>query len=137
MDGSSVDVSHSSGGGFLLRDCAGVVLHAQSDFYGPGTSFYAEATCLLRGLQVCATLGFTSVLVESDSQVLVDMVHKNATWPWRHCSVLTHILMFMQATNSSLVHIFREANSAADWLAVGCAPDKTSAKDIILTIRIK
>lgn len=74
-------------------------------------------TSLLKGLQLCVEQGHLNVFVESDSKILVDMIRGKSHWPWRYRKQLQEISSLMASSGSKLKHIFREANSAADWLA--------------------
>lgn len=56
------------------------------------------------------------IVIESDSMLLVDMLHSRATWPWKHYALLKKIASLMPV-GSRLTHVFREANAVADSFA--------------------
>lgn len=100
-----------------MRDAQGLILFAESQYFGPGTSLSAEIMALLHGLRLCHDRGFRRVEVETDSSLLVQFVHQKAKWPWRYFSILFHILHLLHVVNSGVSHVYREGNSLADFLA--------------------
>lgn len=112
-DGSSI-AGVCSGGG-IIWDRQGQSIRAFSHFYGDGTNMRAEILALRDDLQLCRHLGFTSVMVESDSLVAVSVLKKRQNPPWLY----VYDLQRCQELIGSFVlaHVFREQNHAADRLA--------------------
>lgn len=117
IDGSSLGNPGHSGGGMVLRDPTGAVVFADSIYFGHGTSLFAESMALLYGLRRCNDFGFSSVQVETDSQLLVFFLVSHSPWPWQLHSILFEAQCLLSSFPYPLVHIFREANSVADSLA--------------------
>lgn len=120
VDGASKGNSGLSGGGMVVRDCKGqLVTAAAAAFYGVGSNMMAECLALLDGLTLIRQNGLEGhhFLIESDSQVLVQMVMGNAVVPWRLKGLLDQILKELETLNYHLRHIYREANTFADFLA--------------------
>ena len=77
----------------------------------------AEAASLLAGLRFCDDKGFSLLVVESDSQVLVELVHSKALAKWPFCNTLREIQHFLNKLSGSLSHLYRKANAVTDTLA--------------------
>lgn len=116
IDGSSIGTGEA-GGGAVLRDYNGDVIFAASIFFGKATSVYAEVLALIHGLKLCEERGLQGFQVDTDSLLLVNMIHGVVSIPWRYRVHLQHILALLRSTNSTLHHRFREVNSVADALA--------------------
>lgn len=82
IDGSSLGNPGPAGGGKVLRD--GHIVAAQAAFFGHSTSLSAEIQALYAGLHLCQNHFSGPIVIESDSMLLVDMLHSRATWPWKH-----------------------------------------------------
>ena len=57
------------------------------------------------------------ILIESDSQVLVQMVLRKVMVPWRLQIFLEQIWQLLDSLQYQMRHIYREANGVADFLA--------------------
>lgn len=109
----TVEVWSCSGGGYILHDSSGRVLEACSKFFGHGTCFYAELLALMHEVRRCVQLGYTQVMLECDSKLLVD----TSWFSWEAMEVspgLAYSGWPDSVFGGSVVHIFREANKAAD-----------------------
>lgn len=115
MDGSSVDHTLFFGGGFLIRDSNGFVLHAISQFYGGGIGFQAKVTALLNMLLFFVERSYFAVYFECDSKILVDMVR--IPWPSHQRHKLSQIQDLLISLHIMLDHIYCETNLAVNWLA--------------------
>lgn len=86
---------------------------------GATTSVSAELWGLVLGLRLARSLGISSLLVELDSRVVVNMVQTRRT----HCLHLQLLLeeavdlVYHSDWECAVSHVFREANSCADVLA--------------------
>nr|XP_027093558.1 uncharacterized protein LOC113713956 [Coffea arabica] len=105
-----------SGGG-VLRDLEGRLIFAFYKEFGEKGVLQAEALAVLEGLRVCAAKGVQEVLVEVDSAVLMSLVKSSALGGWSHCNLLRQIRRLLDQVSVSFIHIFCEANMAADRLA--------------------
>ncbi|XP_027182016.1 uncharacterized protein LOC113780412 [Coffea eugenioides] len=91
VDGSSLGNPGISGVGGIIRGHHGQVKGAFSSFYGFHTNMEAEAMALLEGLWHCKTLGSTKVIVQMDSQQVLNSVNHTSPSPWRIDGVLRQI----------------------------------------------
>lgn len=107
----------SSAGGGLIRDEHGHVLAWFSNRYGNQTSLYAEAHALLNGIRLCRALNLETIIIESDSKQLVDMIITKFATSWEITYLLREIIRSL--TSSWVVHhIYREQNKSADYIAL-------------------
>ena len=83
MDGCSKGNPGWSGGGGILRDSSGSPVFDFSAFFGRRSNLHAEALAMQTGLQLCVEKGFSSVDIQSDSQVLVGIVQRRLRCPWQ------------------------------------------------------
>ena len=117
-DGSFDDLSGVAGGGGLIRDEQGNWLAGYTRKVGRANSFVAEAWALRDGLMLCNQLNLSSVIVEFDAKSLVDALNN----PDFNNSVISPLFedrkqLASQFPRFVIKHIYREANSCADWLA--------------------
>src|SRR3990170_2647056 len=71
VDGASRGNPGPAGIGIVVKDPTGRVVSEISEFIGRGTNNVAEYRALIRALEEAATLGARSVVVRSDSELLV------------------------------------------------------------------
>ena len=69
----------------IIRNSLGHGVAAAAVFYGEGSNMNAECNALLDGLHLIIShgLGLSHIFIESDSQILVQMVLKKAAIPWK------------------------------------------------------
>lgn len=85
----------------------------------------AEVKGLHQGLRICKEKGFTNIVIELDSLVLVQIIQGKVKSPWNIAYMIRSIFQLLGFFNYSVQHIFREGNQAADFLAnVGCKSEK-------------
>lgn len=78
----------------------------------------AEATAMRNGIKAVAKAGFTNIHIEGDSRILIQAVKRQIQVPWAIQVLVQDINYFLERFNNVVVyHIFRQGNSAADWLA--------------------
>lgn len=116
-DGASKGNPGIGGGGGLIRDHDGNVPIAFSHYYGPCYSLVAEAHAMLDGMRYAASKGIKIYSTESDSTLLVNIIKDEVKCPWRLLPFINELRSLIQSQQTSVVHIFRESNSAADGLA--------------------
>ena len=110
-----------------MRDPYGQILFAEAVYFGHTTSISVESRALLHGLQLCAAHGLFSIQVETDSQILFHMLQTTSnSWPWNIYSIIVSVQTLLRDVSMSFVHIYREANSVADFLAVHASTHRSS-----------
>ena len=112
----------------VLADEEGRVLEEISDYIGEATNNVAEYWAFIRALERARELGATSVVVQSDSELLVRQVNgeyrvKDAGLKPLHARAMALMRGFERA---SVQHLERGGNRAADTLA-GAAVDRALA----------
>jgi ribonuclease HI len=117
VDGSSIGNPGSAGGGGILRDSKGRCWAGFSRHYGNCTNMAAETRALLDGLRMCRDLGIRDIIVETDSNIVVQWLHKDTCSLWWLWEFWEEILELTRLLNAQVQHVFREANMAADLLA--------------------
>ncbi|XP_027169503.1 uncharacterized protein LOC113769236 [Coffea eugenioides] len=114
MDAS---VCNSQGvGGGMLQDHEGKINFAFYKDFEEVDILIAENLALLHGLQLCSMNYRGKLLVEVDSESLVTLVKSGCISKWPLCNFLWQIHALLKDLSTSIVHIFREANSSADKL---------------------
>lgn len=68
------------GGGGILRPFEGMVF-AFCRYYGHVTNTIAELRALIDGLKLCISMNILSISIESDSMVLIDVLHGKVNPP--------------------------------------------------------
>lgn len=68
-------MSGASGDGIVLRDADREVLFAASIFFGHTTNIHVEILALEKGLQLCHSKGYRRMQINTDSMILVQMLH--------------------------------------------------------------
>jgi ribonuclease HI len=103
----------------------GKIIHMIAGFLGENTNNMAELTSLVRGLQAVVQHQYHQLVIEGDSQVIIQLIskilHGKPPWrispSWRLSGLLED---FGDLTNSNLTlipsHVKREANKVADHL---------------------
>jgi len=78
----------------------------------------AESRALRDGMEATLNTRYSTLDVEGDNSLLIVAVKGEIGMPWRIKIVINDIQqLFKQASNSKLLHVYREANLAADWLS--------------------
>ena len=110
-------VSQVASAGGVIRNDVGVWFKGYSRSLGHGSVIVAELWVIYNGLQLTWDNGIRSLEVESDNQAMVFMVNSNREDG--SCFSLVRNIWSMCDRNWSVVikHVYREANSVADFLA--------------------
>ncbi|KAH0633363.1 hypothetical protein KY284_036149 [Solanum tuberosum] len=103
--------------GGIIRDHNGDLIYAFSKPLGEGTSIWAEASTLIFGIKWCVDNGFTNIMAESDSKMIVDCVNVKNTIPRKISNEVKEIRECIAISNTSVVHCYIESNRVADILA--------------------
>ncbi|GAA0139119.1 hypothetical protein LIER_42564 [Lithospermum erythrorhizon] len=102
-------------GGILRNDQGGLV--CAKGIYGLCSSpLQAEVEALLSILQLCIHKGYNKMQIEVDSLQLVHMITGKIAH-WKLYNNLAHIRTLLSSFGSHLIHIYRETNMIADWIA--------------------
>ncbi|XP_022860891.1 uncharacterized protein LOC111381341 isoform X1 [Olea europaea var. sylvestris] len=116
--------SGDSSGGGILRDHEGDVLFTFHEYYGTSccSALAAELKALLTGLKICHERGYKNIWVELDTQLAVKRISDPATdsRPGRNRKVqylVDEVRSISSYLNVHYTNIYRQANSAADFLA--------------------
>ena len=85
VDGASRGNPGHSGGGGIIRNHNGDLLKAYSNYYGFCSNMVAEFRALKDGIYLALEMGIdlSKLIVESDSKVLVDMLHRASCDQWQ------------------------------------------------------
>ncbi|XP_027127811.1 uncharacterized protein [Coffea arabica] len=119
---ASVSKGKASGGG-LLRDHEGKLIFAFYKEIWEVDVLMAKSLALLHGLQLYKRTRVQNLLVEVDSAGLVQLLETRSLTKGPLCSSLRRIQELLRSLHSTVTHIFWEANSAADKLAMMEAQD--------------
>jgi ribonuclease HI len=126
FDGASRGNPGPAGFGAVLRDHAGQIIHLAAGFLGENSNNVAELTSLLRGLQIAVQHQLHWLIIEGDSQVIIQLVSKilhgmppgRISPSWRLSGLLEDFGEFIHPHLTLIPsHIRREANKVADHLA--------------------
>ena len=117
-DGSCLQENGKIGGGGILRDNQGSIIFAFASPFAFGTNNIAKLKAALYGLEWCEQHGYKDIVLEIDSELLSKWISNTIQIPWicqqyaQHIHQITKKLHHFQCQ-----HIYREANSTADFLA--------------------
>jgi ribonuclease HI len=106
------------GAGGIIRDCNGNWCNGFMRNIGKGEVLHAEAWGLFSGLQIAKEMGINHINVESDSAVLINLIHCSTVKLHPLGTLVTNCLQLMSSFIVCTVnHIHRERNMAADCIA--------------------
>ncbi|XP_059073499.1 uncharacterized protein LOC131874235 [Cryptomeria japonica] len=118
FDGASRGNPGKSGYGAIIRNEFGNFVGAKYGSLGINTNNMAELVGLLVGLEWCVAHGIQDVEVEGDSQIILNGISNQNFENWKLEVVRPKIQKISESLNNfTLKHIYREGNSAVDWLA--------------------
>ena len=116
-DGSCKNTGEAGAGG-VIRDSVG---HWVSGFcmrIGDSSVLMAELWGLYQGLTLAWDVGIKRLLVEVDSLCITQMISKQMVVPNAFSALLTAVRELLSRNwHTAITHIYREANSAADFMA--------------------
>lgn len=118
-DGVSKGNPGPAGGGGVFRDSTGSFLQAYTFHCGDSSALTAEVWAILHGLQMVIRLGYPRLIVESDSEILCELLRSrkpdtNANF---HLVEQCRRLIDGSPWERKMNNIRRTANGAADDLA--------------------
>ncbi|XP_043697446.1 uncharacterized protein LOC122648277 [Telopea speciosissima] len=115
-DGSLADDKASFGG--LIRDGCGDPIAAYAGLGEDLSVLSMEFKAIYKGISLCIEKGLYDVSVRSDSKLAVDILNGQITGPWQILILKSKILSkFRLLRSKELVHIWREQNQPADFMA--------------------
>ncbi|GLJ11003.1 hypothetical protein SUGI_0140120 [Cryptomeria japonica] len=118
FNGASRGNLGKSGYGAIIRNEFGNFVGANYDPLGINTNNMVEMTGLLAGLEWCVARGIQDIEVEGDLQIILNGISKQNFENWKLEVVRPKIQRICESLNKfTFKHIYREGNSAADWLA--------------------
>lgn len=109
--------SGSMAGGAILRNHFGQVIWAKAFKFTNGTSIVAKTITLLTALRGCIGEDVFQLKVEVDSLFLVHIVYNRISCPWHLYRWVIEIRHHIGRLQASLSHVYRQGNSAADFLS--------------------
>lgn len=116
-DGCSKGNPGKAGGGGILRNERGHLITAYAEYFGECSNNMSEAKAILFGIEWCLDKGFTNILVESDSMLIINMINGKAKTPWQIKHIIEDIHSLKVQGTFSFQHCYREVNMIADYLA--------------------
>lgn len=118
VDGSFLESSSSIGSDGIMQNALGDWLTGFSCNDGVGDVLLAELLAIKHGLEFAWDLGFR-MECETDSLEAVSIIQNNNWTQFHvHAAIIMHILELLDRTwVVKLTHIYRNANSCADYLA--------------------
>ncbi|XP_015164021.1 uncharacterized protein [Solanum tuberosum] len=117
-NGSALDNPGSIGAGGILRNSNGDLIFAYYVPLGHGTNNQAEVEAAVFGLSWCVQLNYQKVVLEVDSQMLVDWLLNKSAPPWNISSQMQQLhTLTTHFSHFKCIHTLREANFVADSLS--------------------
>ncbi|CAL1399589.1 unnamed protein product [Linum trigynum] len=118
VDGAANGTQGPAGAGGVLRDHLGGWLKGFVVNLGTCSAVQAELWGIYHGLGVAWQAGSRTLIVESDSQMALQLIEKRNDLVHPQATLLTAIRRrIAQDWVVKLVHTYREGNRVADWLS--------------------
>lgn len=118
FDGASRGNPGIAGLGFILRDHKGQWLAQRAKPLGHTTNNLAELEAVKEGLTLCNRIKIRKLIIEGDSQIILNALRKRTTPNWRINSSLEEAIKKIDNIEEVIIqHIYREGNTEADKLA--------------------
>ncbi|CAN1229118.1 Putative ribonuclease H protein At1g65750 [Linum perenne] len=117
-DGSRISQSGATAIGGIIRDSMGNLVRAFCANIGNCSITRAELRAIIEGLKLAWSLGIKKVAIQSDSAAAVAMLQAGGCPVHKHSALITEFQdLRARQWEVSIVHIFREANCCADYMA--------------------
>jgi ribonuclease HI len=118
FDGASRGNPGVAGIGGIIRNWKGEIISKFSQPIKPTTNNMAECLAALEGLKICKRLNFPKLIIEGDSQIIINAIRTKKMPNWILNSKIEEINHILESFPEILVkHTYREGNSDADNLA--------------------
>ncbi|XP_055824345.1 uncharacterized protein LOC129892829 [Solanum dulcamara] len=117
-DGSALDNPGRIGIGGILRDHRGKLIYAFAAPLGFSSNNQAEVQAIVLGITWCIQHGYSKILLEVDSKLLIKWLRQEFKPPWSirdYINELQDLINFLDYFHCK--HIFREANYPTDTLS--------------------
>ncbi|KAI0529110.1 hypothetical protein KFK09_001657 [Dendrobium nobile] len=109
--------SNTAGMGGIIRNFNGDVIIAYASPLNHCKVIYDEMRGISYGLELCHRTGITNVAIEVDALSLIQMINKDIMCYPDFFHIMRKIKSLLAGLNFTLIHIFREGNACADFLA--------------------
>ncbi|XP_057248962.1 uncharacterized protein LOC130590506 [Beta vulgaris subsp. vulgaris] len=118
FDGSKLQ-NGSTAYGFVIRDAVGNLLLSGANAIADNNSILvAEAWGLREGIRGALCLGANNISIEGDNLSVIQAIKRVWKIPWSINALINDASAdLLKFDNYNIQHVFREANSAADWMA--------------------
>ncbi|KAL6180988.1 hypothetical protein ACLB2K_047646 [Fragaria x ananassa] len=118
FDGFVFQHNSNATSGFVLRDDSGCPLIVSTRKIGKTNVPIAEAVALRDGLLFARSLNISRVIIEGDSQFIINRIKGTTSIPWKLNSIVKDIIHIATGfEHISFSHMLREANFVADAVA--------------------
>ncbi|XP_060182556.1 uncharacterized protein LOC132612272 [Lycium barbarum] len=108
-DGSKMGNGQAGAGG-ICRDVDGNIIMAFPSRLGNESSNTAEAKAALQGLKWCSQNGIHNLILEGDSQLIINMLTGVSIPPWHLKEIIIEAQGLAQKINCRFQHCYRETN---------------------------
>ncbi|GLJ43283.1 hypothetical protein SUGI_0898790 [Cryptomeria japonica] len=141
FNGASRGNLSQSGLGAIIRNEDGEVVHAISVLVGLAINNVAEISALEARLRWCVNNGVVKLVIEGDSQVILNGVINSVFQSWWLQSWILRIKLLLNSLGDYRIqHMFREGNKATNYLAnMGIEEDlaRDFGRDNMMSIELK
>ncbi|CAL1354069.1 unnamed protein product [Linum trigynum] len=104
--------------GGVIRNCYGDWIGGFCSKFGTGSALLAELWGIMQGLNLAWRKGAQFLILESDSQLALDLIKQRTDSVHPYSTILGSIRrLIAQSWVVQLVHTYREGNIVADWLS--------------------
>ncbi|GLJ16497.1 hypothetical protein SUGI_0281620 [Cryptomeria japonica] len=107
-----------SGFGAIIRNESGELLSGTYRYISTATNNKAKIHALEAGLQLCAQMGVSNVIIEGDSQIIINGIIKSNFQNWKLVKWFPHINTLLDSIGTCEInHSYCEGNCVANHLA--------------------
>ena len=104
--------------GIIINNDKGEWIAKKAFSIFPTSNNLVELKALEEGLKICSDLGLSKIVIEGDSQIILNAIRKKTTPNWVLNSRLEWIILLLDHFEDiKIEHIYREGNGKADSLA--------------------
>ncbi|GLJ42714.1 hypothetical protein SUGI_0885530 [Cryptomeria japonica] len=117
FDGASKGNPGDVGFGAIIRNNSSKIIHGVYGRLGKATNNEAKIRALEAGLNLCVQNGISKVLIEGDSQIIINGITNSKFQCWNLRKWLPRITHLLDLTGTfEFMHVYREGNHLADYL---------------------
>ncbi|GLJ44589.1 hypothetical protein SUGI_0937180 [Cryptomeria japonica] len=118
FDGASKGNPRKSGIGAIIQEESGKIISRMFNDIDITTNNEAEIRALEAGLRLCTQNKIHQLIIEGDSQLIINGVTKSNFHNWRVKNWLPSINEHLKTINNyKIAHVYQEGNQVADYLA--------------------